>query len=161
MYSSKRAASLEYEADGLIPDGCLLASVPAASESRRPTRRKVEAWRSLPYLGAWRWDGASGETGYLIGKRRRETVPVLADGRGGRRATWEEGLALPGSYYLDESDPDILLLRRQDGTFVAAFSAQGATREGIFEAAEEDHETLLARLAAKERKRGSGDDEGP
>jgi hypothetical protein len=70
-------------------------------------------------------------------------------------------LALPGSYYLDESDPDILLLRRRDGTFVAAFSAQGATREGIVEAAEEDHETLLLLLAAKERKRGSGEDEGP
>ena len=28
-------------------------------------------------------------------------------------------------YYLDESDPDILVLRRQDGAFAAAFSAQG------------------------------------
>jgi hypothetical protein len=27
-------------------------------------------------------------------------------------------------YYLDESDPDILVLRRQDGAFVAAFSAR-------------------------------------
>ena len=42
-------------------------------------------------------------------------------------------------YYLDESDPDIAVLRRQDGTFVAAFSAQGATRESILEAAEEDY----------------------
>jgi len=30
-------------------------------------------------------------------------------------------------YYLDESDPDVVVLRRQDGTFVAAFSASGAT----------------------------------
>jgi hypothetical protein len=42
-------------------------------------------------------------------------------------------------YYLDESDPDIVVLRRQDGTFAAAFSAQGATREGIVEAAKEDY----------------------
>lgn len=42
-------------------------------------------------------------------------------------------------YYLDESDPDIVILRRQDGTFVAAFSASGATREGIREAAENDY----------------------
>jgi len=42
-------------------------------------------------------------------------------------------------YYLDESDPDIAVLRRQDGTFVAAFSAQGGTRESILEAAEEDY----------------------
>ena len=42
-------------------------------------------------------------------------------------------------YYLDESDPDIVVLRRQDGAFAAAFSAQGATREGIVEAAKEDY----------------------
>jgi hypothetical protein len=52
---------------------------------------------------------------------------------------------LPSTYYLDESDPDILMLRRQDGTFVAAFSAQGATREGIVEAAMEDYKTLNGR----------------
>jgi len=46
-------------------------------------------------------------------------------------------------YYIDESDPDILLLRRQDGSFVAAFSAQGATREGIVEAAKEDYWKLI------------------
>ena len=47
------------------------------------------------------------------------------------------------SYYLDESDPDVLVLRRQDGTFVAAFSAQGATKEGIRRAAEEDYRALV------------------
>ena len=26
-------------------------------------------------------------------------------------------------YYIDNSDPDIVILRRQDGSFVAAFSA--------------------------------------
>ena len=46
-------------------------------------------------------------------------------------------------YRLDESDPDIVVLRRQDGAFVAAFSARGATREGILEAAREDHRALL------------------
>ena len=54
---------------------------------------------------------------------------------------WE----LPTSYYLDESDPDILILRRQDGTFVAAFSAGGATRKGIVEAAMDDYKRLLER----------------
>jgi hypothetical protein len=42
-------------------------------------------------------------------------------------------------YYIDKSDPDIVVLRRQDGSFVAAFSARGATREGIVEAAKEDY----------------------
>jgi hypothetical protein len=46
-------------------------------------------------------------------------------------------------YHLDESDPDVLVLRRQDGSFVAAFSACGATREGIVDAAKEDYRALL------------------
>jgi hypothetical protein len=46
-------------------------------------------------------------------------------------------------YHLDESDPDVVVLRRQDGTFVAAFSARGATKEGIVEAAKEDYRALL------------------
>ena len=47
------------------------------------------------------------------------------------------------NYYLDESDPDLIFLRREDGTFVAAFSAAGATREGLVEAAEEDYRDFL------------------
>ncbi len=57
----------------------------------------------------------------------------------------EEPLLPAFNYYLDESDPDILVLRRQDDSFVAAFSAQGATKEGIREAAMEDYRALLAR----------------
>lgn len=30
-------------------------------------------------------------------------------------------------YYLDQSDPDVFVLRRHDLAFVAAFSARGAT----------------------------------
>jgi hypothetical protein len=55
-----------------------------------------------------------------------------------------ESLLLPKFRYdLDESDPDVVLLCRQDGTFVAAFSARGATKEGIMRAAEEDYRALL------------------
>ena len=46
------------------------------------------------------------------------------------------------NYYLDESDPDIVILRRQDDSFVAAFSASGPTREGIIDAAKEDYREL-------------------
>jgi hypothetical protein len=60
-----------------------------------------------------------------------------------------EELKLPSFYYLDESDPDILVLRRQDGYFVAAFSARGATREGIIEAAEEDYQALSRELSGQ------------
>ena len=55
-----------------------------------------------------------------------------------------EDLKLPKfEYHLDESDPDILVLRRQDGSFVARFSARGATKEGIIQAAEEDYGELI------------------
>ena len=56
----------------------------------------------------------------------------------------EAHLILPKfDYHLDESDPDVLVLRRQDGSFVAAFSACGATKEGIVGAAKEDYAALL------------------
>jgi hypothetical protein len=91
---------------------------------------------------------ASGETGYRIGERW--SASVLADRERGRRESGGERVAaLPDYYYLDESDPDVLVLRRQDGTFVAAFSAQGATREGLVEAAREDYYALQARLPKK------------
>jgi hypothetical protein len=44
---------------------------------------------------------------------------------------------------MDESDPDILVLRRWDGSLVAAFSARGATNESTAEAAEKDCGALL------------------
>ena len=58
-------------------------------------------------------------------------------------STTEEILLPKFEYHLDESDPDIVVLRRQDGAFVAAFSARGATKEGIVEDAEEDYRELL------------------
>jgi hypothetical protein len=46
-------------------------------------------------------------------------------------------------YYLEESDPDVVILRREDGTYVAAFSAMGATNEGIIDAVKEDRRKSL------------------
>ena len=70
----------------------------------------------------------------------------------------EDEPLLPRIYYsLDESDPDILLLRRQNGSFVAAFSARGATREGIAEAAEEDYRKVIEAKAESLGLRGDGD----
>ena len=80
----------------------------------------------------------------------------MSDKEPDREGSEAQGPALPEHYYLDESDPDVLVLRRQDGTFVAAFSAQGATQEGIVEAAKEDY------YAALMSERGGGDEEpGP
>jgi hypothetical protein len=69
--------------------------------------------------------------------------------------------SLPSSYYLDESDPDVLVLRREDGTFVAAFSAQGATREGLVEAAREDYAALLGRPPTEKRAEDGDEDPDP
>jgi hypothetical protein len=55
----------------------------------------------------------------------------------------EEKMLPKFDYYIDESDSDIVALRRQDGSFVAAFSARGATRESIAEAAKEDYYKLI------------------
>jgi hypothetical protein len=69
----------------------------------------------------------------------------------------DEPLFAKFDYYLDESDPDIVILRRQDGAFVAAFSARGATREGIAEAAKEDYGRLIEANAGLSALRGEGD----
>jgi len=54
----------------------------------------------------------------------------------------EEHMFPTFDYYLDQSDPDVVILRRQEGSFVAAFSARGATKDGILEAAREDRREL-------------------
>jgi len=80
----------------------------------------------------------------------------------GGESVEDEPLVPKFDYYLDESDPDIVVLRRQDGSFAAAFSAQGATREGIVEAAKEDYWKVieanaecLGLLQAGDRQRGA------
>jgi hypothetical protein len=60
-------------------------------------------------------------------------------------------------YHLDESDPDIVVLRRQDGAFVAAFSARGATEASIVEAAKEDYRELI-RVYWERRGEAGGDE---
>ena len=59
-----------------------------------------------------------------------------SDGKGGTKV--DDPRHTPGGYSLDESDADVVGLRRGDGSFVAAFSAWGATEESIRRGAEED-----------------------
>ena len=69
-----------------------------------------------------------------------------------------EELSFPKfDYFLEESDPDVVILRRQDGSFVAAFSARGATREGIVEAAKEDYGRLIEANTDPLGLRGDGE----
>jgi hypothetical protein len=84
--------------------------------------------------------GSSGERRAF----RRETAFALVAEP--RHETAQE-VGLPNYYYLDESDPDMVVLRRDDGAFVAAFSARGATKEGLVEAAREDYGALTRRSA--------------
>jgi hypothetical protein len=78
--------------------------------------------------------------GLPLGSSPREHV--MSHGPTGKHAM--DGMRLPKfDYHVDELDPDILVLRRQDGSFVAAFSARGATMEGIVEAAKEDYRAVI------------------
>jgi hypothetical protein len=52
------------------------------------------------------------------------------------------------NYYVDGSDPDMVILRRQDDSFVAAFSARGVTDEGVIEAANKDYRELVREHSA-------------
>ena len=61
-------------------------------------------------------------------------------------------MRLPSGYRLDESDPDVLLLRRADGTVAGVFSAQGATAGALEDAAWED---LKGRAAPPHPPRGN------
>ena len=45
---------------------------------------------------------------------------------------------LPVGYEVDRSDPDVLVLRRSDGSFMTAFSRRGVRSEGVREAVEEE-----------------------
>jgi hypothetical protein len=73
----------------------------------------------------------------------------------GQREVSTEDLLFPVfEYHLDESDPDIVVLRRQDDAFVAAFSARGVKREGIVDAAREDYRKLGQVHMARHAKKG-------
>ena len=53
-----------------------------------------------------------------------------------------------------------MILRRQDDSFVAAFSARGVTREGFVEAAKEDRRELIqVHLAWRSRATPDGERE--
>lgn len=59
-----------------------------------------------------------------------------ATGRGVRHM--DDRRLLSGGYRLDESDSDVLVLRREDGSFVAAFSTLGCSEGSVRRAMEED-----------------------
>ena len=50
-----------------------------------------------------------------------------------------DGVYLPPGYYLDRSDPEVLVLRRGEGSAVARFSAPGYLAESVEQEAWEDH----------------------
>ena len=54
----------------------------------------------------------------------------------------DEGRALyvPDGYHLDETDRELVVLRREDGSEVAAYSATGADPKEIERTAWEDHQ---------------------
>jgi hypothetical protein len=63
--------------------------------------------------------------------------------KGRAREEMEQLLLAKFDYYIDKSDPAVVILRRQDGALVAAFSASGVTKEGLIDAAKEDYKELV------------------
>jgi hypothetical protein len=67
-----------------------------------------------------------------------------------RNETAQE-VQLPKDYRLDEPDPGVVVLLRDDGAFVAAFITGDAKKEGILqaarEAAREDRAALIKQRA--------------
>jgi hypothetical protein len=61
----------------------------------------------------------------------------------GRAREMEQLLLAKFDYYIEESDPDVVIPRLQDGALVAAFSASGVTKEGLIDAAKEDYKELV------------------
>ena len=64
-------------------------------------------------------------------------------------------------YVLDESNPDVAILRHQNGSFVAPFSARGATKEGIVAAAKEDMVGSWRPIQSTNRAKAPGDSGAP
>ena len=67
----------------------------------------------------------------------------MRDGGPDRRSPY-----LPSGYRLDETDPDEVVLRREDGSEVAAYSATGADPKKIEREGWEDHRERHRNAAA-------------
>ena len=80
----------------------------------------------------------------LDGAQAPETPPTEAASQTPGSPTW-----VPEGYRLERS-PDVLSLRRADGSFVAVFSAQGVTKEAVIRAVEEDRAGLPAYFGPEE-----------
>ena len=57
----------------------------------------------------------------------------------GKAQSGDNEVTLPPGYYLDRSDPEVLVLRRADSALVARFSASGYSAEAVEREAWEDH----------------------
>ena len=80
----------------------------------------------------------------IYGTRSRERLPKETTPLTSGLLPWP-----PDGYRLEHT-PDILTLRRADGSVVALFSARGATREAVARAVEEDRRGLPAYFGPEE-----------
>ena len=106
-------------------------------------KRRVKKYESdLRVIATYLLKGYEGVGGVLIYRELQERHPVeYSELKEVVRKTLlvaeDKGDYLPEGYALDRSDPDVLVLKRDDEkgrTFVAAFSASGVTFQGILDA---------------------------
>ena len=88
----------------------------------------------------WRYGNPREFVEVSPGGRKNAYSGTCAECAGGGVVMGSEEPRLPPGYRLDRSDPDVWALRRPEGWVVAHFSARGATKEAIEQAAWEDHE---------------------
>src|SRR5215203_5807709 len=69
--------------------------------------------------------------------------------RSGEILMQELALDLPAGYYL-ERDPDVLVLRRVDGSMAGAFSARGAAPEAVRRMVEEESSAYVPESLTRE-----------
>lgn len=105
-------------------------------------KRRVKKYESdLRVIATYLLKGYEGVGGVLIYRELQERHPEEYEElkeitRKALLVAEDKGDYLPEGYALDRSDPDVLVLKRDDeeGTFVAAFSASGVTFQGILDA---------------------------
>jgi len=105
-------------------------------------KRRVKKYESdLRVIATYLLKGYEGVGGVLIYRELQERHPEEYEElkeitRKALLVAEDKEDYLPEGYALDRSDPDVLVLKRDDekGTFVAAFSASGVSFQGILDA---------------------------
>jgi hypothetical protein len=150
--SSMTEALVEQEVPSLV--GCVNLVVLAPSLSTRECEAFLAARRTSPQRISTTTTSSSPTPVIVLRSLMKEAPPLLEeDDEDVRSVPWPttrerlvreiknelHEMYLPPGYYLDRSDPEVLILRSPEEEFVARFSAPGYLAESVEQQAWEDH----------------------